>query len=130
MEDLTRLTSTNLIALWIDLNCPQTQWATEGRPGEWQPSENYRRTITEIESTLCKKLQLSVLEIRTILACKKACQDQQEMLLFQKMKEDNRNAQKIKKHLDNVAHGMGEINTIVMEAHHSICKLGCYNNAD
>ena len=130
MEDFTRLTSTHLIALWIDLNRPKTQWSTEGRPGQWEPCENYQRLIAEIESTLCKKLQLSVLEIRTILAYKKACQDQQEMLLFQKKKEDNKNTQKIKKHLDNVARGMGEINSVVMEAHDSICKLGCYSNVE
>ena len=130
MEDFSRLTSTHLIALWIDLNRPQMQWSTEGRTGQWEPSENYMRTINEIENMLCKKLQLSILEIRTVLACKKACQDQQEMLLFQKKKEDSKNNQKIKKHLDNVARGMGEINSIIIEAHHSICKLGCFNETN
>ena len=62
MEDFSRLTSTHLIALWIDLNRPQTQWSIEGRLGQWEPSENYLRTISEIEYTLCKKLQLSILE--------------------------------------------------------------------
>ena len=94
MEDFSRLTSTHLIALWIDLNQLQTQWSTEGRPGQWEPSENYMQTINEIENMLCKKLQLSILEIRTVLACKKACQDQQGMLLFQKKKEDSENNQK------------------------------------
>ena len=56
MEDFSRLTTTHLITLWIDLNLPKTQWNTEGRPGNWKPSENYMFLINEIENTVCKKL--------------------------------------------------------------------------
>ena len=45
-----------------------------------------------------------------------------------KKKKDNKNNQKIKKHLDNIARGMREINSVIMEAHHSISKLGCLND--
>ena len=122
--------STHLISLWIDLNLPCTQWETEGRPGQWTPSERYQQMISRIENMLAEKLQLLPLKIRTLLACKNACQDQQEALSFSKKKKNNQNTQEIKKHLENIARGMGEINQVIMEAHHSICKIGCYNNKE
>ena len=71
MEELSKTSTVHLIGLWIDLNRPQTQWSVEGRPGEWQLSVGYKSCRENIEAAISKKLQLTLLETRILLNCKK-----------------------------------------------------------
>ena len=87
MEEFSKMPAVHLIGLWIDLNRPQTQWSVEGRPGEWQLSAGYKSCIENIEAAISKKLQLTLLETRILLNCKKTCQDTQENSFFNPKKE-------------------------------------------
>ena len=89
MEEFSKTPAVHLIGLWIDLNRPQTQWTSEVRPGEWTPTDAYKETIKKIEITIVKKLQLTLLETRIVLNCKKTCQDAQEAALFNSKKRKN-----------------------------------------
>ena len=117
MEDLQETPAIHLIALWIDLNRPQMQWVSKGRPGDWHLAEAYQELINKVEGVLSVKLGITLLETKTVLACREACQDQQELLLFNSKIKNNQHANKIKKHIDNLARGMGEINQL--ESEHS-----------
>ena len=123
MEELSKTSTVHLIGLWIDLNRPQTQWSVEGRPGEWQLSVGYKSCRENIEATISKKLQLTLLETRILLNCKKTCQDAQENSFFNPKKRKEQEHKKRTKYLSKLASGMGEINQLIFEAHHAVCKL-------
>ena len=87
MEEFAKTPAVHLISLWKDLNRSQTQWSVEGRPGEWEPTGAYKSCIESIEVAIRKKLQITLLETRILLKCKKTCQDAQENSFFNTKKK-------------------------------------------
>ena len=103
-----------------------------GGKKDWLPSENFPKLLTRIETTLAIKLDITLFETRSMLACKKAYKDRKEIFLFKKKKkrEENviKNTDKIKKHSNNIARGLVEINQIILDLQQTACKIDCYVN--
>ena len=123
MEEFTKTSCSDLITLWLDVMRPQTQWSVEGKPGKWNASQSYIDCIEKIESSIAEKLNVTLLETRIILNCKKTCQDAYKASLFNNKKRKSQEAEKTNKYLNKLSRGMGEINQIIFEAHHALCKL-------
>ena len=102
-----------------------------GGKKDWLPSENFPKLLTRIETTLAIKLDITLFETRSMLACKKAYKDRKEIFLFKKKDgEENviKNTDKIKKHSNNIARGLVEINQIILDLQQTACKIDCYVN--
>ena len=123
MEEFSKTNCTDLINLWIDINRPKTQWVAEGQPGEWNVSVNYNKCVENIENALHKKLNISMLEVKIFLNSKKAVVDAKEMSLFNTKKRKSQDVEKTNKYINKLARSMGEMNQVILEAHHSVCKL-------
>ena len=94
MEEFAKTSCIDLITLWLNVMRPQTQWSVEGRPGKWNASQLYTECIEKIESSIAKKLNVTLLETRIILNCKKTCQNAYEASLFNQKKRKNQKQKK------------------------------------
>ena len=65
-----------------------------------------------------------------MLNCKKTSQDVQESSYHNPKKRKGQECQKRTKCLAKLASGMGEINQVIFEARHAVCKLEGLNEED
>ena len=100
MENLIELKPTELISLWCDLNRLNNIWTKQG-VHEWNSSQTFLDLLTRIENNLVEKLNISVWEVKVMLAAKKTALDNQEHAGFKKSQGKNvtavRNMELVKK---------------------------------
>ena len=70
-----------------------------------------------------KKLDIPLIEGRIVLNCKKTVADAAEAGFFNKNKRKAQDVEKSTKYINKLARSMGEMNQVILEAHHSVCKL-------
>ena len=91
--------------------------------GECNATVNYNKCVENIENALHKKLNISVLEVKNFLNSRKAVVDAKEMSLFNTKKRKSQDVEKTNKYINKLTRSMGEMNQVILEAHHSVCKL-------
>ena len=68
-------------------------------------------------------MNISLLEVRIMLNCKKTVADAAEASLFNKNKRKSQEVEETTKYINKLARNMGEMNQVILETHHSVCKL-------
>ena len=123
MEDFNEMKPTELISLSCDLSQTNTVWSNQAVE-EWRPSQKFFDLLTKIEQKLHDKLNITIWEVRVMFAAKKTALDNQELVNYKRRLAKNvtavRNMEIVKKRMDEIARGMGDVNQELLGTHHEI----------
>ena len=70
--------TTNLVKMWIDMMCANTQHMIDENCGQWHTSLAYNKSIENLENAIANKLEITVLEVKVMLNYKKKMKDVKE----------------------------------------------------
>ena len=121
-EEYKKTSVTDLVKMWIDMMRANTQHMIDENCTQCHTSLAYNKSIENLENAIANKLEITVLEVKVILNCKKKTKDVKERKLF-RTKEKTMLVRKKRKYLNKLTKDMENIQSSLFNAHHSMVKL-------
>ena len=109
MDELQKTSVSDLIKVWIDMMHAITQHTLIEDATRWNSSLGYNKSIENIELVIWEKLQITLLESKTMLNSKKKVVDAKEKKIFKTKKQKTIQKKKKQKYLTRLTQGMGLI---------------------
>ena len=121
-DEYHKTSVTDLVKMWIDMMRANTQHMIDENCAQWHTSIAYNKSIENLENTIAKKLEITVLEVKVMLNYKKKTKDVKEKKLFRTTAKTVL-IRKKKKYLNKLMKDMENIQNTLFNAHHSMVKL-------